>query len=480
MKRLMTLRFPPTDESHAEPVTHGRLSDFAEDPIACMRRLHAEHGTLAALQEGAQRIVFAFGPQWNQRVLSDERTFHSRFFAVRGPKKSAHRRLTSGLLSMNGEEHKQHRRIVMGPFQKKIIGTYYDSIRRFTEEMLGAWEIGEIRDMHVEMTRFMLRVTSGILFGVDVLDVAYRLGEKIDVWVHKNHETGMGALVSDPSYIDSYEELLALAEELETGIQELIDLRRANSDGATDVLSLLIKAAEEEGTISDAELIGHVALMFGAAHLTTAHTLTWTLFLLAQHPCTLSTLNSELRSVMTDAAPAPADLARMPATERVLKESMRILPASGYPQRMCAEPTQLGPLTIARGTPVVFSQFITHRLPELYDQPDHFCPDRWLTMTPSAYEYLPFGAGPRMCLGGPMAMMILKIALPTILRRYHLSVVPNSEINGKIVATMLGPTSAVPMLVSPPDVCLGAHSVTGSIHDLVDLTETHALSRRAA
>ena len=81
-----------------------------------MRRLCEEHGRLAALEENRARIVFAFGPEYNQRILSDIKTFHSQFFAIRGPKNSAQRRLTCGLLSMNGEDHKRNRRIVMGPF----------------------------------------------------------------------------------------------------------------------------------------------------------------------------------------------------------------------------------------------------------------------------------------------------------------------------------------------------------------------------
>ena len=90
------------------PVTDGRLHSFAADPIACMRRLFQQHGDLAALREGTQQLVFIFSPRLNHQVLSDSRTFHSRFFSLRGPRNSAQRRLTSWLLSMNGDEHKQH------------------------------------------------------------------------------------------------------------------------------------------------------------------------------------------------------------------------------------------------------------------------------------------------------------------------------------------------------------------------------------
>ena len=100
------------------PITHGRLMDFPDDPIACMRRLHAEHGNICAMEEQGQRIYFVFGPEFNHQVLSDMNTFHSQFFAIRGSRKSSQRRLTSGLLSMNGEQHKRNRRMVMDAFMK--------------------------------------------------------------------------------------------------------------------------------------------------------------------------------------------------------------------------------------------------------------------------------------------------------------------------------------------------------------------------
>src|SRR5690606_3040193 len=139
--------------------------------------------------------------------------------------------------------------------------------------------------------------------------------------------------------------------------------------GATgcDVLSLLMRAHEEEGRVNDDELVGHIALLFGAAHLTSAHTFTWTLLLLAQHPSIMRPLLEEISSTMRGENPTAEETTRMPLLERVLKECTRILPASGYSQRICPEPATLGPLHLSRGTPVVFSQFITHHMTELYD-----------------------------------------------------------------------------------------------------------------
>ena len=161
-----------------QPITHGRLFDFVEDPMACMLALRKRHGDIAVLEEDSQRIVFVFGPKLNQRVLSDDDTFHSRFFAIRGPRNSAQRRLTSGIMSMNGEEHKEHRRIVKGPFEKKSLPFHHGPICDITRGLLDSWKAGDTRDMHVDMTRFMLHVTSAILFGVDQPEFRGQVGAR--------------------------------------------------------------------------------------------------------------------------------------------------------------------------------------------------------------------------------------------------------------------------------------------------------------
>src|SRR5262245_22930765 len=107
--------------SCAGPVSHGSLLAFPRDPLACMRRLRATHGRVAALEEDGRRLAFVFSPAYVQEVLADVATFHSQFFAIRGSRSSAQRRVTSNVLSQNGEEHKRFRRLVMGPFQTKCL-----------------------------------------------------------------------------------------------------------------------------------------------------------------------------------------------------------------------------------------------------------------------------------------------------------------------------------------------------------------------
>lgn len=453
-----------------QPVMLGSLSDFTLDPIACMRQLYEEHKDLAVLKEGSQRLVFVFSPRFNQQVLSDPETFHARFFAIRGPKHSAQRRLTTGLLGMNGEQHKRNRRLVKEPFSKRSIAAYYPRIVQIADEMLDGWQVGQTRDLFQDMTHYMLRVTSSVLFGFDQEEVALRIGKKIDRWAAMQHDLGIGALVPHSRFNEGYEELLSFADELQTEILEMIRLRQRQASYGEDVLSILVRTFDGRGGLSDEELVGQSAVLFAAAHLTTAHSLTWTLVLLAQHPDIMKRLYREL------AASDPSSLARAEVggegstlLDRVIKESMRILPASSYSQRVNDRPVRLGPLDLPRGTPIVWSPFMTHHRDDLYPSPERFLPSRWETMHPSAYEYLPFGAGPRLCIGGPLAMMVIKTTLPRILLRYRLQLEPGAEISGRVISTMLTPTTRVPMQIHPAGSQYTASPIHGNIHEMVEL-----------
>jgi cytochrome P450 len=321
----------------------------------------------------------------------------------------------------------------------------------------------------------MLRVTSTLLFGLNNPEPAYRLGDMIARWVSLNQEVGAGALVSNERFSVHYEELLEFAKELEAEILEMIHRRRADRQPGQDVLSILVQMHDEEGSLTDEELVGQIAVLFGAAHMTTAHSLTWTLLLLAQHPTVMRELWKELNASV-DHADAKS-LGSFPKGEelslldRVIKESMRILPASAYSQRINTVAVQLGPLVLPRGTGIVFTPLVTHHLAEIYPQPEKFLPDRWLTLRPSPYAYHPFGAGPRLCIGGPLATAIIRVALRGILSRFRLSVVPGAEVGIHVESTMLVPTNGLSMQVHAPDGQYSSSPIAGRIHELVEFDE---------
>ena len=471
------------------PITRVDFGEFSRDVFHGIRWLHKLHGPIAMIEDGGQRVVFLFSPEFNQQVLSDTERFHARFFAVRGPKHSSQRRCTCGLLAMNGEQHRRNRRVVKEPFGLRAISTYGETIARLTDEMLADWRPGEVRDIAEEMRQYMLRVTSTLLFGLDDPEAAYRLGDMIARWVELNQEVGVGALVPNDRFLRSYEHLLSFAEKLEAEILDMIRRRRESQRPEGDVLSILVRSHDEQGDLSDEELVGQAAVLFGAAHMTTAHSLTWTLLLLAQYPSVMRQLWTERQSGVGSTENGhlpPADVAdgslpkgeQLSLLDRVIKESMRLLPASAYSQRMNTVAVKLGPLFLPRGTGIVFTPLVTHHLPDLYPQPEKFLPDRWLTLRPSPYAYHPFGAGPRLCIGGPLATAIIRIALRRILSRYRLSVVPGSDISLHIESTMLVPTNGLPMQIHAPDGMFASSPIGGNVHELVEFDDAPAFVGR--
>lgn len=460
------------------PISRVDFAEFSRDLLGNFRRLHELHGPIAAIEEGGQKVVLLFSPEYNQQVLSDTERFHARFFTIRGPRRSAQRRCTSGLLAMNGDQHRRNRRIVKEPFGLRAISNYGGTILRLTDQLLATWQPGEVRDIAEEMRQYMLRVTSTVLFGMDDPEAACRLGDKIARWVELNHQVGVGALVPNEQFNTGYEQLLEFADDLEAEVMGMIRRRRESLEQGNDVLSILLRSHDAEGGLSDEELVGQAAVLFGAAHMTTAHSLTWTLLLLSQHPSVMSQLWQELNETSgLDEAGNPKAVGSLPKGEdlslldRVIKESMRLLPASAYSQRINTVAVQLGPLELPRGTGIIFTPIITHHLADLYPQPEKFIPDRWKTLRPSPYAYHPFGAGPRLCIGAPLATAVIRIALQRILTRFRLSAVAGSNVSCHIESTMLFPTHGVPMHIHPADGEFAAVPITGNIHDLVDFDE---------
>lgn len=460
----------PSQALAALPITRGHIPDLTRDPFRCMRALYRTHGTIAALEESdGQRVIFIFGPHYNQEVLSDTDTYHARFFSLRGSRNSAQRRLTAALLSMNGEEHKTQRRIVHAPFQKQAVESYRDRLAVLAEDMVAGWQAGQERDLFRDVTRFMQRVSAGILLGIDEPSLVEKIGDLTERWVAMNHELGLGAVVPHKKMASCYDSLLRMADELELEIRTLIDRRRDLPPGL-DVTSLLLQARERpDSGVTDTELIGQTAILFAAGYLTTANTLAWTSYLLAQHPDVAAALAAELRRELGGKAPTLADFPRLPLLDRVVKESMRILPASFYSQRINTVPVELGPFHLIRGTPIVFSQYITHHMPDLFPDPERFLPERWQTISPSPYAYLPFGAGARLCLGAPMALITLKITLAVILQRFTYRLLPGSEINGRVTSTMFAPAAGIPVRLAAPETPWKRMPVSGSIHEMVNL-----------
>ncbi len=444
------------------------LDDFPRDPLNTMRSLYRSHGDAALVQSQQRQALFVFSPPLNREVLTQPDTFRSLPVLFPGPRQSAQRRLAMSLVAANGQEYKQRRRVMLEPLKKNLLGQYLDDVVTLASEMLASWRVGEVRDVSREMQQLMLRVTSGILFGLDQPQVAFEAGHMLDQFLATDSlvgRPGVGRLDRDPA---TYDRLLVMAKRLEQHIQQLIDHRRGAGMGA-DVLSrLLTAAAEGEGVLDDARLIGDVAFFFGAAHKTTASALVWTLFLLAQHPAVAADVHAELLGKLDGRVPTAGQLEELPLLDRVLRESLRLLPPVVCMGRQCAEETRLAGHTLGKGALVMLSQFITHRREDLYANPERFDPNRWLSTERTPFEYLPFSSGARRCLGAEFSQLVLKTTLSMILQRFRPEALAGSQIDYQ-VTLVLEPKGALPMVLRPSAGPYQACDVQGSVRELVEL-----------
>jgi cytochrome P450 len=262
-----------------------------------------------------------------------------------------------------------------------------------------------------------------------------------------------------------YHNVMRLAEQLTDFTRKQIAQKRSQT-GTNDVLASLIHAHDEDGAkLNEDELIGHAFTLFVAGHETTANALTWTLFLLSQHPQIYVDLLDELESVLHGDAPTMEQLSQLPLLDGVVKESLRLLPPAAIGIRSTSAACELGGFALPKGASIMYSEFITQRMPELYDEPDRFKPQRWATLERSAYEYLPFSAGRHRCIGAEFAMQEIKVVLPMLLQRYRCSVIPNARIDTNLT---MRPAHGMPMHVVPQDRQCQRVTVRGGIRQLIE------------
>jgi cytochrome P450 len=447
----------------------GALVAFGADPIGYMARVRREYGELVALSRGAPVMLFAFGAEHNRRLLPDAALFETSLrTGMRVGDDSAMARIGNGLLAMNGDKHRQQRRMMLPSFHRQQVSGYRDAMVDQIERALVGWEAGERRDMAAEMQRLTLGVALKTLFSLDATPEAHSLGELFRESLEISFSPlDMAIQVEIPG--TAYYRLARLAERIEAHVRALIEQRRAIGDGHSDVLSTLIAARDEDGqALSDDELIGQTYTLFAAGHETSSNALAWALFLLDQHPTVLADLHDELAGLLRGDAPALEQLGRLPLLDRVVKETLRLMPPASVLVRRSTAPFGLGCYELPADTTIFLSPFITHRSPELYDEPRAFRPERWERIDPSPYAYLPFGAGPRMCIGTTFALMEIKLALAIIVQRYRLALAPGQRVDAEMRLT-LRPRGGLPMAIHAQDRQFRRASIAGGIGQVLDL-----------
>ncbi|MDP2316268.1 MAG: cytochrome P450 [Pseudomonadota bacterium] len=335
--------------------------------------------------------------------------------------------VVNGLLTNDGDDWRRRRKLIQPAFRQERIRAYSRLVPELADRLVDRWTEGETRDIHADMSGFTLDIVTRALFGRDVSDRAAQVGEALDVWMRRYENP----LVFVAPWLDHLptrfnRRLRRGHANLEAVVRQLIAEARAESGQAegTDLLSTLVRLQDEEGRgLTDEELRDEVITLLLAGHETTSNVLAWTWMLLSRSPGARRALDEELGAVLGGRAPAYDDIGRLPYVEAVVKESMRLYPPAWQLGRDAVEDVTLGGYAIPKGANIFIAPVAIHRDARWFPEPEAFRPERWLDGSTTALPrgaWLPFGAGPRICIGGTFAMMELVLAVATIARRVRL------------------------------------------------------------
>ncbi len=352
----------------------------------------------------------------------------------------------NGILVSDGEFWKKQRRLVSPALHVNRVNTYGDVMVQYTDNMLNTWHDGQHLDMDEQMMELTLKIVSQTLFKVDadeytqtmgkILSILLRIGADFDIfpnWVptpkHRREERAL--------------------QELDKILYALIENWREASVDRGDLLSMLMLAEDTDGNhMSDKQLRDEIATLLLAGHETTANMLNWTWYLLSQNPDIEAKLHEEVDTVLQGRLPTLEDLKSLPYTDMVMKESMRIFPPAWGFTREANEDVEVNGKFVPKGSLVSLMVYGMHHDPRWWEDPETFQPERFAPENEDRFHkraYLPFGGGPRVCVGNSFATMEGRLLIATIAQRYKFTLAPDARIDKEALVT-LRPRHGMPMI----------------------------------
>jgi len=379
---------------------------------------------LVVWRMGRLHSVFVNRPEWIEHVLLGNHRNYTKSPFTRQILEPA---LGRGLLTSEGDFWRRQRRIAAPAFHHKRITAFAEVMAAEARATAADWEAGGRRDVAADMMALTLRVIARTMFSTAVEDgrTIAAVSRAMDTMLRLG-DPSLFDLLGLPEWLPRWrprEQLRAIAE-LDRVIAGILAERRRRGDPGEDLLGMLLSMRDEEAGegMTDAQLRDEVMTMFLAGHETTANALAWVWYLLGRHPAEEARLHAELDAVLGDRDPGFADLSRLVYARQVFEESMRLYPPAHTISRQAIGPDRLGDTAVPAGAVVTIAPWVTHRNPKLWPDPERFDPDRFQPEAVKArprFAYLPFGGGPRICIGASFAMTEGVLVLATLARRFR-------------------------------------------------------------
>lgn len=422
------------------------------DPLQFQETCRQKYGDVFTIQLGGMgSYVIVGNPQAIQDIFSQD----AKFDIGKGNFLAKPLIGENSLMLMDGARHRRERKLLMPPFHGERLQTYAEQIRQVSLNVASQWPVNQPFVVRSAMQKVSLEVILQVVFGISEGDRYEQLKPLLTEWLNMTDSPLRSSILffkflqkdlGDWSPWGQMERRKAKVYQL---LKEEIEERRGQDNHeATDVLSLMMAARDEEGqAMSDKELQDELLTILFAGHETTATTLSWAFYEIQKHPEVREKLLQELDSLGETASPMA--IAKLPYLTAVCDETLRMYPVLPviFP-RIAKVPLQIADYSLAADTVMMPSIFLVHYREELYPEPTKFKPERFLENQYSPAEYFPFGGGSRRCLGYALALLEMKLVLATVLSHYHLALAEDKPVKLQRRGFTLAPATGVRMVMT--------------------------------
>ena len=412
---------------------------FRKDPIGFLSSTTRRYGDLVGFRFGTQWAVFINNPD----LIKDVLVTHDHAFGKGRGLLRAKRLLGEGLLTSEGSFHRRQRRLAQPAFHRQRVQGYGTVMTHYADQLRQSWQEGSTLDIDHEMMRLTLAIVAKTLFDADVTGEAEAIGQALTTTMESWRQLMLPfAELLEKLPLPVFRRFREARDRLDATIYRIIKERRADPTDRGDLLSMLMAAQDSEGdgtSMSDLQLRDELMTLFLAGHETTANLLTWTWYLLSQHPEVESKLHEELNTVFSGRLPQPEDLPQLTYTEKVVAESMRLYPPAWIIGRRTLQEYEVSSYRLPPNTLILLSPFIMHRDERYHSDPQQFEPERWAPEAKAArprFSYFPFGGGSRQCIGESFAWMEGILLVATLAQRWRMRLRPGHRVAPRPLVTL--------------------------------------------
>lgn len=341
--------------------------------------------------------------------------------------------LGNSIFCSEGDFHRQQRKIMAPPFQPRHIASYADMIVSYSEQIQQTWIDGAVIDINRQMTNLTMSIIGKALFDAEIFSETDELGAAMTTVADYITHVSSSFLPLPYSWPTPRSRRTHKAmQTVRNCFRRLMNERRSELTERNDILSVLLQARDEDGhPMSDEQVMDECLILFLGGHESTSTALSWIWYLLCQHPECYQRVQEEVDRVLEGRVPTAADLAHLPYCLQVFKEAMRLYPPAYLTTRQALHDIEIDGYRVPKGQLVLLAAYTLHRREECFPEPELFEPSRF---TPERekqlprYAYLPFGAGPRICIGTHFALMEGQLLLATLAQRVSFALVPEQTI----------------------------------------------------